>query len=39
VASILEALRSIDPLTLTPIESLGTLADLVERAKRETGKR
>jgi DNA mismatch repair protein MutS len=33
--SILDALRSIDPLTLTPIESLGKLADLVERAKRE----
>jgi DNA mismatch repair protein MutS len=38
-ASILEALRSIEPLTLTPIESLGKLADLVERAKRENGKR
>jgi DNA mismatch repair protein MutS len=39
VSSILEALRAIDPLTLTPIESLGTLADLVERAKRESGNR
>jgi DNA mismatch repair protein MutS len=38
-AAILESLRSIDPLTLTPIESLARLADLVERARRTAEKR
>jgi DNA mismatch repair protein MutS len=33
--AIAEELRTIDPLTLTPIEALAKLADLVERAKRE----
>ena len=37
--AILEALRGIDPLTLTPIEALGALADLTERAKREERER
>lgn len=37
--AILDALREIDPLTLTPIEAIGRLADLVERAKREASER
>jgi DNA mismatch repair protein MutS len=37
--AVVEALRAIDPLTLTPIEALGKLAELVERAKREAGER
>jgi DNA mismatch repair protein MutS len=37
--AVVEALRAIDPLTLTPIEALGKLAELVERAKREGGER
>ncbi len=36
--AILDALREIDPLTLTPIEAIGRLADLVERAKREASR-
>ncbi len=32
---ILDELRAIDPLTLTPIEALQKLHDLVEKAKRE----
>jgi DNA mismatch repair protein MutS len=35
---VLEELRAIDPLTLTPIEALGKLADLVARARCEGGK-
>ncbi|MBI2963083.1 MAG: DNA mismatch repair protein MutS [Deltaproteobacteria bacterium] len=37
--AILDALREIDPLTLTPIEAIGRLAELVERAKREASER
>ena len=33
--AIVDTLRTVDPLTLTPIEALAKLADLVERAKRE----
>jgi DNA mismatch repair protein MutS len=35
VRALAEDLRGIDPLTLTPIEALGKLAELVDRAKRE----
>ncbi|MGH7899551.1 MAG: DNA mismatch repair protein MutS [Candidatus Binatia bacterium] len=34
VRALADDLRAIDPLTLTPIEALGKLAELVERAKR-----
>ncbi len=34
-SALLEELRGIDPLTLTPIEAMTTLASLVERAKRD----
>jgi DNA mismatch repair protein MutS len=33
--AIVESLRAIDPLTLTPIEAMTVLAALVERAKRD----
>jgi DNA mismatch repair protein MutS len=33
--AIVESLRAIDPLTLTPIEAMTALAALVERAKRD----
>jgi DNA mismatch repair protein MutS len=34
-SALLEELRAIDPLTLTPIEAMTTLAALVERAKQD----
>jgi DNA mismatch repair protein MutS len=34
-SALLEELRAIDPLALTPIEAMTTLAELVERAKRD----
>jgi DNA mismatch repair protein MutS len=34
-SALLEELRAIDPLTLTPIEAMTALAALVERAKRD----
>ncbi|HUE39344.1 MAG TPA: DNA mismatch repair protein MutS [Candidatus Binatia bacterium] len=37
-AAVLESLRAVDPLTLTPIEALSRLADFVERARRAAGK-
>ena len=37
-AAVLESLRSIDPLTLTPIEALARLAELVERSRRAAEK-
>jgi DNA mismatch repair protein MutS len=38
-AAVLESLRAVDPLTLTPIEALSRLADFVERARRAAEKK
>jgi DNA mismatch repair protein MutS len=38
VTAVLESLRSIDPLTVTPIEALTRLAELVEHARRAAEK-